>query len=61
MGCLTAYGVFFWRYWNVPQNWAYVGSSWSIWTIMLTLLPEVVYPFVYIWAHHKERGKGKRD
>lgn len=59
LGCFTAYGVFLWRYLNVPENWAYVGSIWSTALIGLTLLPETIYPFVYIWAHRKENRKAK--
>lgn len=63
LGTLTAYAVFFWRYLNIPQNWAYVASPWSVGIIVLTLLPETVYPFIYVWVHAKqgewERGKRK--
>ncbi|KAI9375660.1 hypothetical protein BJX61DRAFT_493719 [Aspergillus egyptiacus] len=58
-GCLTAYGVFIWRYLNVPQNWEYVASSWSIGIIVATLLPETVYPFVYIWVRGWDGEAGK--
>lgn len=27
--------------------------------MIVTLLPETVYPFVYIWAHRKEKEKQK--
>lgn len=28
--------------------------------MIITLLPETIYPFVYVWAHKKERdGKTK--
>ena len=57
LGCFTAYGVFIWRYLNVPQNWAYVASRWSVWIIVLTLLPETVYPFVYLWVHKTQKRK----
>ena len=61
LGCWTAYAVFAWRYVNVPQNWGYVGSKISVAVIVLTMLPETVYPFVYIWVHKKNdkvlRGK----
>lgn len=57
LGCFTAYGVFFWRYLNVPQNWAYVGSTWSICTIVLTLIPETLYPFVYVWVFNTRKAK----
>ncbi|KAL5113851.1 hypothetical protein ACEQ8H_008271 [Pleosporales sp. CAS-2024a] len=55
LGCITAFLVFIWRYWNIPENWSYVASWWSIGGMVVTLLPETVYPFVYIWAHGKER------
>jgi len=48
LGCPTAYAVFVWRYMNVPMNWEYVGSIWSIAVMILTLIPEVIYPVVYI-------------
>lgn len=57
IGCYTAYGVFFWRYWNVPQNWGYVGSTWSIGTIVLTLIPETIYPFYYVYLYLKTKKK----
>ncbi|KAL4930260.1 uncharacterized protein BDV17DRAFT_259301 [Aspergillus undulatus] len=59
LGCFTAYGVFIWRYLNVPSNWQYVGSFWSIAIILATLLPETVYPFVYIWVWSGRGGKVK--
>ncbi|GAQ36242.1 hypothetical protein AtubIFM56815_005584 [Aspergillus tubingensis] len=59
LGCYTAYGVFFWRYWNVPQNWEYVASVWSTVIILWTLLPETVYPFVYVWVHRTSKVKGE--
>ncbi|PYH28403.1 uncharacterized protein BO87DRAFT_411285 [Aspergillus neoniger CBS 115656] len=59
LGCYTAYGVFFWRYWNVPQNWEYVASVWSTGIILWTLLPETVYPFVYVWVHCTSKLKGE--
>jgi len=48
---LTAYGVFLWRYINVPENWSYVGTSLSTALIVLTVLPELFYPFVYLRVH----------
>ncbi|KAF2181302.1 hypothetical protein K469DRAFT_589944 [Zopfia rhizophila CBS 207.26] len=57
LGCFTAYGVFFWRYLNAPQNWSYVGSFWSIAIIVITLIPETAYPFVYAYVNHKEKVK----
>ncbi|PLB40354.1 uncharacterized protein BDW47DRAFT_123848 [Aspergillus candidus] len=59
LGCFTAYGVFFWRYWNIPQNWSYVGSPWSVWIIILTLVPETLYPFVYYKVHNQMKLKGE--
>ncbi|KAL4912754.1 hypothetical protein BDW62DRAFT_193948 [Aspergillus aurantiobrunneus] len=59
LGCFTAYGVFIWRYLNVPQNWGYVGSFWSITTIVATLLPETVYPFLFIWVRSGNEAKVK--
>jgi len=41
----------------VPQNWGYVGSKISVWVIVLTMLPETVYPFVYIWVHKTKKEK----
>ena len=46
-GSVAALGVFVWRYLNVPQNWAYVGSWPSIVLVTLTMAPEIVYPFVF--------------
>jgi hypothetical protein len=63
LGCWTAYGLFYWRYINIPENWAYVGSPWSVWLIGLTLLAEAIYPFVYIYVwmsgdrRHSEKKK----
>lgn len=48
LGCVTAYGVFIWRYLNVPENWPYVNSWWSWIIIFLTMLPETIWPVVYI-------------
>ncbi|KAH7359534.1 hypothetical protein BKA66DRAFT_515213 [Pyrenochaeta sp. MPI-SDFR-AT-0127] len=59
LGCITAFLVFIWRYVNIPENWSYVGSWWSIGGMIVTLLPETVFPFVYVWAHRKEREKSK--
>lgn len=59
LGCICAFLVFIWRYLNAPANWSYVGSFWSIAGMVVTLLPETIYPFVYIWAHRKERGEIK--
>ena len=41
------------------MNWSYVGSFWSIAGMVITLLPETIYPLVYVWAHKKERGEVK--
>jgi len=58
LGCYTAYGVFVWRYVNNPEAWFYVGSVWSLWIILLALLPEAAYPLLYLWIHkHQEFGK----
>ncbi|KAL1297419.1 hypothetical protein AAFC00_004951 [Neodothiora populina] len=57
LGCYTAYGVFIWRYLNNPEGWTYVGSPWSWWIIVLTLIPETIYPFVYLWVHKQEKVK----
>ncbi|KAF4159635.1 hypothetical protein CNMCM8927_002885 [Aspergillus lentulus] len=57
LGCFTAYGVFLWRYFNVPQNWAYVWTPWSIGIIIATLIPETIYPFVYVWVHKTQKDK----
>ncbi|KAH3983169.1 hypothetical protein HBH98_063820 [Parastagonospora nodorum] len=59
LGCITAFLVFIWRHLNVPENWSYVASWWSIGGMIVTLLPETVYPFFYIWAHRKERENTK--
>ncbi|KIW05050.1 uncharacterized protein PV09_04205 [Verruconis gallopava] len=53
LGCLTANGVFMWRYLNVPQNWEYVGSWWSIALVAVTIFPEIIYPYYYIKMHQK--------
>jgi hypothetical protein len=60
LGCITAFLVFIWRYVNIPENWSYVGNWWSIGGMIVTLLPETVYPFFYVWAHQKERENAKR-
>ncbi|KAF2727638.1 hypothetical protein EJ04DRAFT_505411 [Polyplosphaeria fusca] len=61
LGCYTAYGVFWWRWLNVPENWGYVGSFWSWFIIGVTLAAETVWPFVYVWVHWEERrGKVKK-
>lgn len=61
LGCWTAYGVFWWRYLNAPMNWGYVGSQVSVWVIVLTMLPETVYPFVYIWVHQTQKEKALKS
>jgi hypothetical protein len=58
LGCIAAYSVFIWRYMNVPENWAYVGSIWSVGVMLLTIISEMIYPFVYIWVRMQ---KEKRD
>jgi hypothetical protein len=59
VGCIFAYAVFIWRYLNVPENWSYVGSKWSWWIMGLTLLPETVFPFIYLQVHRQqERREG---
>lgn len=62
LGCWTAYGLFFWRYLNIPENWSYVSSAWSIGMIGITLLAETIYPFIYVWVWRQERKleKGKK-
>lgn len=57
LGCWTAFGVFIWRYLNIPENWSYVGSTWSIAVIVLTLLPEHIYPFVFYWVWQTEKTR----
>ncbi|RHZ56584.1 uncharacterized protein CDV56_104820 [Aspergillus thermomutatus] len=57
LGCFTAYGVFLWRYFNVPQNWEYVWSPWSIGIIIVTLIPETIYPFVYVSVYKTQKDK----
>lgn len=57
LGCITAFLVFIWRYLNVPDNWSYVANWWSIGGMIVTLLPETIYPFVYVWIHRKERAR----
>ncbi|PPJ60279.1 hypothetical protein CBER1_01264 [Cercospora berteroae] len=59
LGCVTAYLTFFWRYWNVPENWPYVGSYLSVAIIAVTMIPEVIYPFVYIQVH-LDQGRQKQ-
>ncbi|KAF2817673.1 uncharacterized protein BDZ99DRAFT_505294 [Mytilinidion resinicola] len=60
-GILTAISVFIWRYLNVPQNWAYVGSWPSIALVTVTIIPEVVYPFAFIRAERKMIEKEKEE
>ncbi|KAH7363990.1 hypothetical protein BKA65DRAFT_603140 [Rhexocercosporidium sp. MPI-PUGE-AT-0058] len=48
LGCIAAYSVFLWRYLNVPENWAYVSSPWSVGVMVLTVISEIIYPFVYL-------------
>jgi len=56
LGCYTAYAVFIWRYVNNPEAWSYVASAWSVWIILLTLLPETAYPFIYLWLYTQEEA-----
>ena len=44
----------------MPQNWSYVGSNVSIAVIVLTMIPETIYPFVYIWVHKKNKQQLSR-
>lgn len=60
-GCITAFLVFLWRWYNIPENWSYVGNMWSIGGMIVTLLPETIYPAVYIWAHRQEQAKAKLE
>jgi hypothetical protein len=55
LGCITALLVFIWRYINVPENWEYVANRWSVAGMVVTLFPETIYPFVYVWAYRQER------
>lgn len=59
LGCICAFLVFIWRYLNAPMHWTYVGNFWSVAGMITTLLPETIYPFVYVWAHKKERRNDK--
>lgn len=43
----------------MPQNWEYVGSPLSVGIIILTLIPETIYPFVYINIHNAKKDKDK--
>ncbi|KID94333.1 hypothetical protein MAJ_09692, partial [Metarhizium majus ARSEF 297] len=54
-GVLSAMAVFFWRYLNVPQNWAYVVSWPSIVLVVLNAVPELMCPFLYRRAERKMR------
>ncbi len=55
--------VFFWRYINVPQNWGYVVSWPSIALLILTVIPEILYPFVFrnLERKLKEAGAEKKQ
>ena len=59
LGCCSAYGVFLWRYLNVPENWSYVRSPWSIAIMVLTLLPETIYPIIYLSQRRHDNDKAK--
>lgn len=50
-----------WRYMNVPQNWEYVGSWASIALVVVTIFPEVIYPYVYIKTHERMVEKETRE
>lgn len=54
LGIIGAYGTFFWRYVNVPENWGYVGSRWTMVIALSTILPEAVYPFLLFWTKIRE-------
>ena len=41
----------------MPQNWSYVGSKESVWLMGLTLLPELVFPFVYLKVHKQQEAR----
>lgn len=65
IGCIFAYAVFIWRWLNVPENWSYVNSPWSWWIMGLTLLPETIFPFVYLRVLKEQearelQGDGKK-
>lgn len=45
----------------MPQNWSYVGSKWSWWIMGLTLLPELVFPFVYVRIHREQEAREKSE
>ncbi|KAK5125291.1 hypothetical protein LTR08_005368 [Meristemomyces frigidus] len=57
LGCLASFAVFIWRYMNVPSNWSYVGSRWSIALMVVTLVPEVIWPFVFLRVYRQQKGK----
>ena len=57
IGCIFAYAVFIWRWLNVPENWSYVNTSPSWWIMGLTLLPETIFPFVYIRVHREQERR----
>ncbi|KAK5164258.1 uncharacterized protein LTR77_009952 [Saxophila tyrrhenica] len=65
LGCWTAYGLFWWRWWNMSQNWGYVSDLWAESAIAVTLAAEAVWPGVYMWAWKKgqveDRKMGKRE
>ena len=48
LGSSSGWAVFLWRFWNVPQNWEYVGSWLSVVGLAIWLLGELVYPVLYI-------------
>ncbi|KAF2113255.1 hypothetical protein BDV96DRAFT_613707 [Lophiotrema nucula] len=61
LGVWTAFSLFIWRYVNVPENWEYVASFWSMAMIVTIIVCETVYPFVYVWVHLKEKRREERN
>lgn len=45
----------------MPQNWAYVGSWPSITIVILTIIPEVVYPFAFFGTERKMTKKEREE
>jgi len=60
LGVHATLGVWVWRYINVPENWSFVNSSASIAILFLAILPEFLYPFVYIRLY-KQTEKRKSE
>ncbi|KAM0721448.1 hypothetical protein Q7P37_002372 [Cladosporium fusiforme] len=48
IACIFICAVFVWRWLNVPGNWSYINSPYNWWIMGLTLLPETIFPFVYM-------------